>query len=151
MKESNTLPVASLRKRIGAFVIDDIVVSLFFMVIFYEQISTLFSGVTVVDQDVMNAFNIFIAENILIIFSVKILYHAVLIWQSGMTFGKYMMKIKAVDLETGSRLSFYKALLRAILRIGSEVLFYAGFLMAWVMPLRQTFHDKLSNCVVIDV
>ena len=151
MKEPNALPVASLRKRIGAFVIDEIVVSLFFMVIFYEQISTLFSDVTVVDQEVLNAFNMFIAENILIVFSVKILYHAVLIWQSGMTFGKYMMKIKAVDLETGNRLSFYKALLRAILRIGSEVLFYAGFLMAWFMPLRQTFHDKLSNCVVIDV
>ena len=29
--------------------------------------------------------------------------------------------------------------------------FYLGFLMAFFVPLKQTLHDKLSNCVVIDV
>jgi len=150
MELSNSLPIASLKKRVGAFVIDDIVVSLFLMIIFYDQITASFANITVLDQESVQAMNTFIAENILIVFSVKILYHAILIWQSGMTFGKYIMKIKAVDYETGNRLSFFKAFLRAVLRIGSEVFFYTGFAMAWIMPLRQTFHDKLSNCVVID-
>ena len=57
---------------------------------------------------------------------------------------------KKNNLKTGYRPSLLQALLRAILRIGSEVFFYLGFIMAFMMPLKQTFHDKLSNCVVID-
>jgi uncharacterized RDD family membrane protein YckC len=150
MTESTSLPISSIQKRISAFVIDDIVVSIFFLIIFYDQISNTLSNVTVLDQASMEAVNVFIAENIIVVFLIKILYHTILIWQNGMTFGKYIMKIRTVDLDTEMTPSFYKAFLRAILRLGSEVFFYFGFLLAFVMPLKQTFHDKLSNCVVID-
>jgi len=150
MTESTSLPISSIQKRISAFVIDDIAVSIFFLIIFYDQISNTFSNITVLDQASVEAVNVFIAENILVVFSIKILYHTVLIWQNGMTFGKYIMKIRTVDLGTETTPSLYKAFLRAILRIGSEVFFYFGFLLAFIMPLKQTFHDKFSNCVVID-
>jgi uncharacterized RDD family membrane protein YckC len=150
MTESTSLPISSIQKRISAFVIDDIVVSIFFLIIFYDQISNTLSNITVLDQASMEAVNVFIAENIIVVFLIKILYHTILIWQNGMTFGKYIMKIRTVDLDTEMTPSFYKAFLRAILRLGSEVFFYFGFLLAFVMPLKQTFHDKLSNCVVID-
>jgi uncharacterized RDD family membrane protein YckC len=150
MTESTSLPISSIQKRISAFVIDDIAVSIFFLIIFYDQISNTFSNITVLDQASVETVNVFIAENILVVFSIKILYHTVLIWQNGMTFGKYIMKIRTVDLGTETTPSLYKAFLRAILRIGSEVFFYFGFLLAFIMPLKQTFHDKFSNCVVID-
>jgi uncharacterized RDD family membrane protein YckC len=67
-----------------------------------------------------------------------------------MTFGKYVMKIKAVDFTSGERLSFSQAFWRASLRLISEMFFYLGFLFAFFSPLHQTLHDKLSNCVVID-
>jgi len=60
------------------------------------------------------------------------------------------MKIKVIELDTLHTPTLLKALFRAILRIGSEVLLYLGFLLAFFLPLRQTLHDKLSNCVVID-
>jgi uncharacterized RDD family membrane protein YckC len=150
MTESTSLPISSIQKRISAFVIDDIVVSIFFLIIFYDQISNTLSNITVLDQASMEAVNVFIAENIIVVFLIKILYHTILIWQNGMTFGKYIMKIRTVDLDTEMTPSLYKAFLRAILRLGSEVFFYFGFLLAFVMPLKQTFHDKFSNCVVID-
>ncbi len=150
MSEPFSLPIASIQKRITSFVIDDMVITLFFIIIFYDQFSAVFSNITVVDEAALETVNAFIAQNLLVVLSIKLIYHTVLVWQNGMTLGKYLMKIKVVDLETGSTPSFQKAFLRAAVRIPSEVLFYLGFLMAFFVPLRQTLHDKLSNCVVVN-
>ncbi|MBT8343960.1 MAG: RDD family protein [Sulfurovum sp.] len=150
MSESLSLPIASSQKRITSFVIDDIVITLFFIIIFYDQFSAVFSNITVVDEAALESINAFIAQNLLVVLSIKLLYHTVLVWQNGMTLGKYLMKIKVIDLETGDTPGFQKAFLRASVRIPSEVLFYVGFLMAFFVPLRQTLHDKLSNCVVVN-
>jgi len=151
MTESNSLPIASMQKRISAFVIDDIIISMFFMIIFYDQISSLFSNITEIDQTSLEQMNMFISENILIVFAIKVLYHTILIWQNGMTIGKYIAKIKVIDLNAYQRPSFQQALLRASIRLISEAFLYVGFIMAFFLPMRQTLHDKLSNCVVIDV
>jgi len=150
MAESTSLPIADVQKRVTAFVIDDIVVSLFFVIIFYEQVSTLFSGITMVDQAALETINTFISQNMLVVLSIKVLYHTVLVWQNGMTLGKYVTKIKVIDLETEYTPAFFKAFLRAVMRVPSEIFFYTGFLMAFFVPQTQTLHDKLSNCVVID-
>lgn len=150
MSEPVSLSIASNQKRITSFVIDDIVVSLFFIIIFYNQFSDVFSNLTVVDEAALESINLFIAQNILVLFSIKLMYQTVLVWQNGMTLGKYLMKIKVIDLETEEIPNFQKSFLRAAIRIVSEVLFYLGFLMAFFNPLKQTLHDKLSNCVVVD-
>ena len=150
MNEPVTLPIASTQRRMVSFVIDDLVVSLFFIIIFYPQLSLVFSSVTEVNEMTLQSINAFISQNILVIFAIKILYHAVLVWQNGMTVGKYIMKIKVIDLQTGQTPNFSKALLRASIRIPSEALFYLGFVLAFFLPLKQTLHDKLSNCVVVD-
>ena len=150
MSEPQSLSIASNQKRIASFVIDDIVITLFFIIIFYDQFSAVFSNITVVDESALESVNAFIAQNLLVVLSIKLIYHTVLVWQNGMTLGKYLMKIKVIDLETGNTPSFLKAFLRASIRIPSEVLFYLGFLMAFFVPLKQTLHDKVSNCVVVN-
>ncbi len=150
MSDSLSLPIASIQKRITSFVIDDMVITLFFIIIFYDQLSSVFSNITVVDEAALESINTFIAQNLLVVLSIKLIYHTVLVWQNGMTLGKYLMKIKVIDIETGNTPDFQKAFLRASVRIPSEVLFYLGFLMAFFVPLRQTLHDKLSNCVVVN-
>ena len=153
MIDNNTLPIASMKKRISAFVIDDIVISLFFMIIFYDQIMGLLSSPTETEQLTqvsMEMMNTFIAENIMIVLAIKVIYHTVLVWQNGMTIGKYVLKIQVVSLNTGFRPSFQQAFLRASVRLLSESVFYLGFILAFFLPMRQTLHDKLSNCVVID-
>jgi len=151
MAESMSLPIASSQKRIAAFVIDDIIVTLFFIIIFYTQLTELFSSITVIDETALESINTFISQNILVVLSIKLIYHTVLVWQNGMTLGKYLMKIRVIELETGHIPNFQRSFLRASVRIPSELLFYLGFLMAFFVPLKQTLHDKLSNCVVIDV
>jgi len=98
----------------------------------------------------MEMMNSFIAENIMIVLGIKLLYHTILIWQNGMTIGKYVAKIRTISLNSGERPSFQQAFLRASVRLLSESIFYIGFLIAFFLPMRQTLHDKLSNCVVID-
>ena len=130
--------------------IDDIVISLFFFIIFYDQFSMVFSNITVIDETALQSINTFITQNVLVVFLIKLIYHTVFVWQNGMTLGKYVLKIKVIDLETGQTPDLQKALLRASLRIASEVLFYIGFIMAFFMPMKQTLHDKLSGCVVVN-
>ncbi len=150
MSEPLSLSIASSQKRITSFVIDDLVVTVFFIIIFYNQFSAVFSNITVLDESALESVNAFISQNLLVMLSIKLIYHTVLVWQNGMTLGKYLMKIKVIDFETGDTPSFQKAFLRASVRIPSEILFYLGFLMAFFVPLRQTLHDKLSNCVVVN-
>ena len=149
--EAASLPIAPNAKRVGSFIIDDMVVNLFLMIIFSSQINALMSEITTIDETAVMTMNAFIMDNIATVFAIKVLYHTVLIWQSGQTFGKYIMKIKAVDMNSGDRLSFQQAFWRASVRLVSEMFFYLGFVFAFFSPLHQTLHDKLSNCVVIDV
>ncbi len=150
-----SLPISNMRKRISAFVIDDLMIAFLFMIIFYDQLFAIVSHTSaimseeeiILIQDELRQFSV---DNLLVMLSIKVLYHTVPVWQNGITLGKYIMKIRIIDLKTGARPSFVQAFLRALLRIGSEIFFYLGFLMAFMMPLKQTFHDKLSNCVVID-
>ncbi|MDM5271215.1 RDD family protein [Sulfurovum sp. zt1-1] len=154
MNEQNSLSIATPQKRVVSFVIDDIIVSLFFMVIFYDQITLFLQAIPVEDrsqsQVILDALNQFVSANILWLLALKVIYHTVLVWQNGMTLGKYIMKIKVVSLETQEKPVFMTALYRALLRIPSELVLYLGFLMAFFTPLTQTFHDKFSRCVVVD-
>jgi uncharacterized RDD family membrane protein YckC len=149
--ETVSLPIASNAKRVTSFVIDDLVINFFLMIIFSSQLTALMSGITEVNEEAIMMINQFIMENLPIVLAVKVLYHTVLIWQSGMTLGKYIVRIKAVDMYSGQRLSFVQAFWRASVRLISEMLFYIGFMFAFFSPLHQTLHDKLSNSVVIDV
>jgi len=151
MEGNSTLAIASMQKRIAAFVIDDMIVSLFFLIIFYDQLMSLLSANDTADTVSMEMMNGFIAENLLIVLGIKLVYQTVLIWQNGMTIGKYVVKIKVINLNNGARPSFQQAFLRASVRLLSESIFYIGFIMAFFLPMRQTLHDKLSNCVVVDV
>jgi len=156
MNIETKLSIASTKKRTLSFVIDDLIILMLIIAIFYEQLMLIVSHApTVLTTEAVEAFQEemkhFSADNLLVVLSLKVLYHTIFVWQNGMTLGKYIMKIQVIELKTSMKPTFVKALLRAILRIGSEAIFYLGFLLAFFLPLKQTFHDKVSDCVVIDV
>jgi len=142
--------LASNHRRMVAFAIDDIVISLLFFIIFYEPFSQLFSAIAVIDEHTVEMINSFIAQNILAVLAIKLIYHTLFIWKMGMTLGKYVMKIKVIEMESETTPTLSKSLLRAMVRIVSETLFYLGFILAFFIPLKQTLHDKLSGTIVID-
>jgi len=129
------------KRRVVAFVIDELVVSFLFIAIFWSELITLSTAEEI---------NYFLTSNFLVIVSIKITYQTIFIWQNGMTLGKYATKMRVVSQDYGEIPSFNSSPLRAVGRIVSETLFYIGFLMAFFNPMVQTFHDRLSKSVVID-
>ncbi|MBL0721366.1 MAG: RDD family protein [Sulfurovum sp.] len=139
MKENIQLVPA--KKRIWSFVIDDLVVSFLFIIIFWQELSSFTTAEELTG---------FLNQTFIIIILIKVIYQTLFVWQNGMTLGKYITKMKVISLESGERPSLKSSLIRALVRVISETLFYIGFMMAFFNPLVQTLHDKLSKCVVVD-
>ena len=133
---------SSIVKRAVSFTIDDILVSFLYIAIFYNQITALTT------PELMVAF---VQQNAWVLFVLKIAYHTFFIGLNGATVGKYIVKIRAVDENSGNTISWGRAFIRAVVRTIGEMLFYITFIFAFFNPKRQTLHDKIVNCVVIDV
>lgn len=142
MQEFDEYQVATTRKRAVAFFIDDIIVSLFLIVIFFNQLSAIKDPAGLAP---------FLQDNILAFMLLRIIYQTVFVWQTGMTLGKIVMKIRVVDIDTAMPPSFAMALLRAGFRIVSESVFYIGYLMAYFNPLVQTLHDRFARTIVVEM
>lgn len=136
------LKYATITKRAISFTIDDFLVSFLFIAIFYDNI------VSLTTQDDMISF---IIQNSWVLILLKVIYHTFFIAYSGATVGKYIVKIKVIDEESGYKLSWSKAVLRALIREIGESFLYFTFLFAFFDKKRQTLHDKVVKCVVIDV
>jgi len=133
--------IAPIGKRVLSFIIDDVTVSLLFVIIFLDRIQALATA-----QEVQ----FFLQANVWVLILLKVLYHTFFIGYNGMTLGKYFARIRAVDIDSGELIGYPRAFLRATVRIVDEMFFYLGFLPAFFLPSRQTIHDRVSRCVVVD-
>jgi uncharacterized RDD family membrane protein YckC len=146
---SNTHNVSSIGKRTIAYFIDDIVVSLFLFIIFYEQLISIY--VELQNSMDFTPMIIFLEQNSIVFILLRIVYQTFFVWQNGMTLGKMVTKIKVVEKESGNIPQFQIAFLRSTLRIISDSIFYLGYIFAYFNPLVQTLHDKLAKTIVVDV
>ena len=138
MQNSN---YASIAKRAISFTIDDIITSLLFIGIFYDAIIMLKSAESIV---------LFLQNNIWYLIALKVIYHTFFIGLNGITVGKYFTKIKAVDEESLEAIGFSRAFIRALVREFGEMFFYFTFIFAFSSLKKQTLHDKIVDCVVIN-
>jgi len=136
------LVLASKQKRISAFVIDEIILSVITMLVLLDKIS---SAVTY--EEILTALQPYIVYTL----AIKIIYHTFFVMQYSASPGKILMKIRILELPELSRPSFMCALNRAFVRVISEALFYIGFIWGLLDPLSQTWHDKVAKTVVVDV
>jgi uncharacterized RDD family membrane protein YckC len=69
--------------------------------------------------------------------------------QSGQTVGKRALEIRVIDFAAGGTIGFGRAALRTLGRILSQFICYLGYLwMLWDRE-KQTWHDKIANSVVV--
>jgi uncharacterized RDD family membrane protein YckC len=140
---SSDLQLASLRSRALAFVIDDLLVTVIVMVIFWENIFA-------VSQD-MDAMMILIKTELAMpLIALKVVYQTFFVWYYGATIGKIVAKIRVIDANHWGRVSFLSSLLRSIGRIFSEMFFYVGFLIGFFNDGRKTFHDIVGKTLVVN-
>jgi uncharacterized RDD family membrane protein YckC len=68
---------------------------------------------------------------------------------TGATYGKRICGIKVIDFNTGGPIGYGRAFVRWIMKIVSGIPIYLGYLwMLWDKE-KQTWHDKVSNSVVV--
>jgi len=128
-------------KRIWSYAIDDLVISVLFIAIFFDQLTQLTTP---------ESATYFVKTNYWVLALLKVIYHTLFTWQNGKTLGKQLLKIKSVSLVDGTLLSFPMALVRSLVRILDETFFYVGFLPAFFSPTRQTLHDRISRSIVVN-
>ena len=149
--------IASIGRRTWAAFIDSLVVSAFVFILYYDPLvalTNLAADATTPEKQALflQAFQGFQSQTLPYIFVLYVLYHTLLVWQSGMTLGKYFAHIRVVRVVDGGSVPFGSALVRAMMRtVGEMFVFYVTFLPAFFTPLRQTLHDRLAGTVVVDV
>lgn len=68
---------------------------------------------------------------------------------AGQTIGKKLLNIRVIDYATGGPIGYGRAFLRWLGRILSQISILLGYLwMLWDKE-KQTWHDKIANCVVV--
>ncbi|MDD2291837.1 MAG: RDD family protein [Aliarcobacter sp.] len=140
---SNNLQLASMRSRALAYVIDDLLMTLIIVLIFWESISALSH-----DMDAMT--HLLQAELVTPLIILKVVYHTFFVWYFGATIGKIVAKIRVIDANEWGRVSMFSSFLRAVGRIFSEMFFYIGFLIGFFNEGRKTFHDITGKTLVVN-
>jgi uncharacterized RDD family membrane protein YckC len=152
---SGSLTPASLGRRTAAFAIDSFVMSGLVLVLFYDALMALSAQMSLATtpeeiERFLAALRAFNRQSLPYIFALFVLYHTVLIWQSGMTLGKYFVKIRVVDADTGGRVGLGRSSVRALVRTAGELfLFYLPFVPAWFDPMHRALHDRMAGTLVI--
>ncbi len=133
--------LASINARGFAYMIDDLLISLLFVAIFWDRMA----GMRTMEQMMQFSQSLFVAMLV-----VRTLYQTLFVWLYGATLGKMALKIRIIDTSLLEKPTLLQALNRALIRDVSEMLFYLGFVWAFFDPLRQAWHDKTAKTVVID-
>jgi uncharacterized RDD family membrane protein YckC len=137
------LQLASMRSRALAYIIDDFLMTLLIMMIFWESIIAVSS-----DADAM--MQLMKVELVMPLIILKIIYQTFFVWYYGATIGKIIVKIRVIDADSWGRISIFSSFLRAVGRIFSEMFFYIGFLVGFFNEGRKTFHDITGKSLVIN-
>jgi uncharacterized RDD family membrane protein YckC len=141
----NNIKLSSRKSRIKAFIIDEIFISIIFLIIFYNDIYLLNSDTKTIIFQINSKF--------IEIFLLKFIYQVFFIWYFQATIGKMIFKIRVITVINDDiiRASLFISIIRSINRIISEIFFYIGFLILFFDTNKQTFHDKISKTIVVDV
>ena len=140
--------ISSTSKRLGAFFIDDIVISIFILIIYYDQLEPILTQVQ--QSNDLAPFASFLSSVTLSLIVLKMIYQTFFVWQNGMTPGKMIMHIRVIEMETGKTPRLEVAFLRSSFRIISDMVFYIGYIIALFNPMVQTLHDKVTKTLVVD-
>lgn len=135
------LQLAPLGRRAVAYAIDDLLISLIFVVMLWDSFAALQSP---------EASAALLNQLWMPMVMTKILYHTLFVWLYGASLGKMAMKIRVVEAAGFGMPRLVVAFNRAVFRIISEMLFYLGFVWAFFDPARQAWHDKTAMTLVVD-
>jgi len=149
-----SITYAGFWKRTAAFLIDSVVLSLvyapiYLYLLYYPAMEKLNSGIAPSERELVQfLWAYFLSSFLLCLF--------LWIYSAGMessskqgTLGKIALGIQVTDIN-GNRISFWRATGRNCAKLLSVLIMYMGFLMAAFTDRKQTLHDVMSGCLVIN-
>jgi len=152
----NEFILASIRKRLVAFLIDWIVLIIFYLCIIF--LFGLFNlnlskinvhGIFEVEMEMDNAPSYLITFLKFFFGLLPLLYFTIsfYFWK-GKTIGKYILRIKVLSLYH-ERLGLWHCIERSLGYFASALEFGFGYIQAIWNPNRMTLHDKIGETIVI--
>jgi len=140
--EREDISLAPISKRFFAYLIDEILISFLFIMIYLESVGNQGSV-----EETINMIN----SMVIYIMTLKVIYQTFFIYMYGATLGKIFLKIKVISINDLENPQIPYALARAIVRIISESIFYIGFIWAMMNPKKESWHDKVGKTLVVNV
>ena len=141
MAENEKLSLATNGRRIISCAIDEMILAVLFFLIYMGEFSKAANQEQL--QSIMMNF-------IVQYYIIKILYHTLFVYFYGATLGKFICKIRCLNQEARNP-NFYEAIIRSVVRILSEMVFYLGFVWAFFNEFKQTWQDKAAGTLVVQV
>ncbi|MDX9795316.1 MAG: RDD family protein [Sulfurimonadaceae bacterium] len=138
---SDNLELATIGSRVKAFVIDDILITLVFIMLYWEKFQA---------TDDMMALLVIMNEGVYQVLLLKFIYQGFFVWYYGATLGKIFAKIRVIDYNHFGRVSLITSFIRSFFRIISEMFFYIGFILAFFNDSKQTLQDKIAKTLVVN-
>lgn len=132
--------------RLAAFLLDSVLVSAALSIFkFIVWIIKLSVGDVIIFKPILFTYNVFD----ILFYLLTVAYFVLMTYFCGATLGKFLMKIRVVDVD-GQKLSFMSVLIRETVgRYLSALIVYVGYIIAGLDNRKQGLHDKIADTLVI--
>ncbi|PAF41816.1 RDD family protein [Helicobacter sp. 11S03491-1] len=137
------LSIALFSHRVGAFLIDILVIS-FLVVGFCLNFLSL-------PSETVEAEIFFIQKIIFLIFIFSFVYEVLFMKLFGATFGKIIFRLKVVLIQTLDKPNFKVILQRCFIKVIEQMMCCVLFVFALDDKFLRTFHDRFNKTIVISM
>lgn len=160
ISKSRKMDITIFFRRTAAFIIDLIVVVLVLSLFFIDTQTSevilrgselLSTNATLGEEEILLLQELSNASKkvIFLYYAVEILYQTFCVMTFSKTLGKKLFRLRVVDAQSGEKPLFVASLVRAVVRIVSQNVFYLGCLWALFSPSRRAWHDFASRTIVV--
>ncbi|CAM2814738.1 RDD family protein [Helicobacter burdigaliensis] len=141
--EREEIQVAPLYKRVLAYLVDDFLITLIFLGIYWEEFQAIKGN--------QEAFISLLSSVTMIWYIILIAYNTIFIALYGANIGHMVVKIRVIEGGLLDKPSWQQAFLRALFKALSKMLLWLPFLLAFENPLRKTLHDRVAKTLVVNL
>lgn len=135
------IQIASLWSRVFAFLIDKILISLIFSLIYWDSLA----------PNINNPHALITLTSSLVwqLVLLNVIYEALFTFLYGATLGKLLFKIRIINIFLLDNPDLLSSINRAIFKILAEFIFYISYCFIFFSPIKQTLHDYLAKTIVV--
>lgn len=135
------IELAPLFLRFCAFLLDHIILAFVFLLIYWDVISQYAGN--------YYAINTVISELVWQLIFLMLVYEVVFLTFYGATLGKMAFQIRVISTSLLDTPNLFYVLMRSVIKILSQNLFFLPYLFVFFSPFKQTLHDLLAKTIVV--